>query len=105
MDGGILVVARIGLMVDLALLMGLPLFALAMGGRVRRGVLTALALGGLALSALWLLASAAGMSGTAIFPPDQATVRHFADDDADRPDAGGAGGNVVAGAGAGGDGA
>ncbi|MES2157882.1 MAG: copper homeostasis membrane protein CopD [Pseudomonadota bacterium] len=74
MDGGILVAARIGLMVDLALLMGLPLFAVAMGGRVHRGVLAALALGGVVLSALWLLASAASMSGAAIFPPDWATI-------------------------------
>ncbi|MDE0946672.1 MAG: copper resistance protein CopD, partial [Sphingobium sp.] len=56
--------ARFGLMVDLALLMGLPLFWWAMGMAGSRLVLVALALGGMALSALWLLASGASMTGT-----------------------------------------
>tara|TARA_R110000787_G_scaffold281410_1_gene392711 strand:- start:10660 stop:11508 length:849 start_codon:yes stop_codon:yes gene_type:complete len=74
MDGGVLVFARFGLMADLALLMGLPLFWWAMGMAGSRMVLVALALGGMALSALWLLASGASMTGTAMLPPDWATA-------------------------------
>lgn len=66
--------ARFGLMVDLALLMGLPLFWWAMGMAGSRLVLVALALGGMALSALWLLASGASMTGTPMLPPDWATA-------------------------------
>lgn len=69
-----LVFARFGLMADLALLMGLPLFWWAMGMAGSRVVLVALALGGMALSALWLLASGASMTGTAMLPPDWATA-------------------------------
>lgn len=74
MDGGVLVFARFGLMADLALLMGLPLFWWAMGMAGSRVVLVALALGGMALSALWLLASGASMTGTPMLPPDWATA-------------------------------
>ncbi|OHD00325.1 MAG: copper resistance protein CopD [Sphingomonadales bacterium RIFCSPLOWO2_12_FULL_63_15] len=74
MDGGMLVFARFGLMADLALLMGLPLFWWAMGMAGSRVVLVALALGGMALSALWLLASGASMTGTPMLPPDWATA-------------------------------
>ncbi|KFL47106.1 hypothetical protein IL54_2528 [Sphingobium sp. ba1] len=69
-----LVFARFGLMADLALLMGLPLFWWAMGVAGSRVVLVALALGGMALSALWLLASGASMTGTPMLPPDWATA-------------------------------
>lgn len=69
-----LLLARFGLMVDLALLMGLPLFWWAMGMAGQRALLVALALGGMALSALWLLASAASMIGTPLLPPDWATA-------------------------------
>ena len=69
-----LVFARFGLMADLALLMGLPLFWWAMGMAGSRLVLVALALGGMALSALWLLASGASMTGTPMLPPDWATA-------------------------------
>lgn len=69
-----LVFARFGLMADLALLMGLPLFWWAMGMAGSRVVLVALALGGMALSALWLLASGASMTGTPMLPPDWATA-------------------------------
>jgi len=47
-----LVFARFGLMADLALLMGLPLFWWAMGMAGSRVVLVALALGGMVLSTL-----------------------------------------------------
>ncbi|WP_313805724.1 copper homeostasis membrane protein CopD [Sphingobium sp.] len=68
---GVLVATRFALYADLAALAGLPLFwwSMAEGGR-RRGVIAALALGGLVLSALWLLASAAGMAGTPLLSPD-----------------------------------
>lgn len=69
-----LLLARFGLMADLALLMGLPLFWWAMGMAGQRALLAALALGGMALSALWLLASAASMTGTPLLPPDWATA-------------------------------
>ncbi|WP_254798821.1 copper homeostasis membrane protein CopD [Sphingobium sp. AS12] len=74
MDAGMLLLARFGLMADLALLMGLPLFWWAMGMAGQRALLVALALGGMALSALWLLASAASMTGTPLLPPDWATA-------------------------------
>lgn len=69
-----LIAARAALMLDLALLMGLPLFWWVMGMAGRRGLIVALALGGMALSALWLLASAATMTGSAILAPDWATA-------------------------------
>lgn len=78
MDGGVLapmlLLARFGLMADLALLMGLPLFWWAMGMAGQRALMAALALGGIALSLLWLLASAASMTGTTLLPPDWATT-------------------------------
>ncbi|MEC3908948.1 copper homeostasis membrane protein CopD [Sphingobium sp. CR2-8] len=76
---GALIGARFALMVDLALLMGLPLFWQVMGmpssGPARRWVPVALALGGMALSALWLLVSVAGMTGTSIIAPDWASAQ------------------------------
>ncbi|WP_294134206.1 copper homeostasis membrane protein CopD [Sphingobium sp.] len=74
MPAPMLLLARFGLMADLALLMGLPLFWWAMGMAGQRALLVALALGGMALSALWLLASAASMTGTPLLPPDWATA-------------------------------
>lgn len=77
---GALVLARLALYVDLAALAGLPLFWWSMEGPgaaaagARRGVIAALALSGLALSGLWLLASAAGMAGTPLLPPDWSIV-------------------------------
>jgi putative copper resistance protein D len=71
---GVLALARFGLMADLALLMGLPLFWWAMSVAGQRALLVALALMGMALSALWLLASAASMTGTPLLPPDWATA-------------------------------
>ncbi|MDO7836757.1 copper homeostasis membrane protein CopD [Sphingobium sp. HBC34] len=75
MTEGVLIGARLALMIDLALLMGLPLFWWVMGMAGRRGVLVALAIGGMALSALWLLASVAAMTGTPIIPPDWASAQ------------------------------
>ncbi|QGP81069.1 copper homeostasis membrane protein CopD [Sphingobium sp. CAP-1] len=78
MSEGALIGARFALMIDLALLMGLPLFWWVMGAGEdwagRRGVLALLAVGGMALSALWLLASAAAMTDAPIMPPDWATA-------------------------------
>lgn len=74
MTEGALIGARWALMIDLALLMGLPLFWWAMGMGGQRAVLALLAVGGMALSALWLLASAAAMTGTAITSPDWPTA-------------------------------
>ncbi len=74
MPAPMLLLARFGLMADLALLMGLPLFWWAMGMAGQRALLVALALGGMALSALWLLASAVSMTGTPLLPPDWATA-------------------------------
>ncbi|WP_327751827.1 copper homeostasis membrane protein CopD [Sphingobium sp. SJ10-10] len=71
---GVLIAARFALYADLAALAGLPLFWWSMGGSARRGVIGALALGGFALSALWLLASAAGMAGTPLLSPDWSVV-------------------------------
>lgn len=71
---GVLIAARFALYADLAALAGLPLFWWSMGGRVRRGVIAALAVSGFALSALWLLASAAGMAGTPLLSPDWSVV-------------------------------
>ncbi|MES2172559.1 MAG: copper homeostasis membrane protein CopD [Pseudomonadota bacterium] len=72
---GALIGARFALMIDLALLMGLPLFWWVMGMAGRQGVLAALALGGMALSALWLMASVAAMTGTPITTPDWASAQ------------------------------
>ncbi|MEO8724451.1 MAG: copper homeostasis membrane protein CopD [Sphingobium sp.] len=66
---------RFGLMADLALLMGLPLFWWTMGMAGRRDVLAVLAVGGAAFSGLWLIASAATMTGTRITSPDWATIQ------------------------------
>lgn len=71
---GVLVAARFALYVDLAALAGLPLFWWSMGGEVRRGLMGALVAGGLLFSALWLLASAAGMAGTPLLSPDWSVV-------------------------------
>jgi putative copper resistance protein D len=75
MTEGALIGARFALMIDLALLMGLPLFWWAMGMAGRKSVLVVLALGGMVLSALWLLASAAAMTGTPISSPDWASAQ------------------------------
>jgi putative copper resistance protein D len=75
MTEGALIGARFALMIDLALLMGLPLFWWVMGMAGRKRVVALLAVGGLALSALWLLASAAAMTGTPITSPDWASAR------------------------------
>lgn len=72
---GALIGARFALMIDLALLMGLPLFWWVMGMAGRRGVLVALTLGGMALSALWLMASVAAMTGMPVTSPDWASVQ------------------------------
>jgi putative copper resistance protein D len=74
MAEGLLAGTRFALMIDLALLMGLPLFWWVMGMAGRRAVLAALAIGGVALSALWLLASAAVMTGAPITSPDWASA-------------------------------
>lgn len=74
----ILIAARFALYVDLAALAGLPMFWWSMGDLTmtasRRWSLAVLAIGGLALSAFWLLASAAGMAGTSLLPPDHALI-------------------------------
>lgn len=75
MTEGALIGARFAVMIDLALLMGLPLFWWAMGMVGRKSLLVILALGGMALSALWLLASAAAMTGTPISSPDWASAQ------------------------------
>lgn len=74
MAEGALIAARFALMVDLALLMGLPLFWWVMGMPGRRGLVGLLAIVAALLSALWLLASAATMTGSAITSPDWATA-------------------------------
>ncbi|MFB0874224.1 MULTISPECIES: copper homeostasis membrane protein CopD [unclassified Sphingobium] len=74
MGEGALIAARFALMMDLALLLGLPLFWWVMG-RAGRGAAAAwLALGGLLLSAFWLVASTAAMTGTSVLAPDWASV-------------------------------
>ena len=75
MNEGALIGARFALMINLALLMGLPLFWWVMGMAGRRGVLVALALGAMALSALWLMASVAAMTGAPITSPDWASAQ------------------------------
>lgn len=75
MAEGALIGARFALMIDLALLMGLPLFWWVMGIAGRRAVILLLASTAIALSALWLLASAATMTGTPMTSPDWATAR------------------------------
>ncbi|HUD93934.1 copper homeostasis membrane protein CopD [Sphingobium sp.] len=75
MTEGALIGARFALMIDLAMLMGLPLFWWVMGMAGRKSLLALLAAGGLALSVLWLLASAAAMTGTPITSPDWASAR------------------------------
>lgn len=70
---GVLAAARFALYADLAALAGLPLFWWSHGeaaSGARRSVIAALTLGGAILSGLWLLASAAGMAGTPLLPPD-----------------------------------
>ncbi|WP_370308371.1 copper homeostasis membrane protein CopD [Sphingobium abikonense] len=74
MTEGAFVAARFALMIDLAMLMGLPLFWWVMGMAGRPRHVAALALGGLALSAFWLLASTATMTGAPILPPDWSTL-------------------------------
>jgi putative copper resistance protein D len=71
---GALIGARFALIADLALLMGLPLFWWVMGEPGRRGVVAMLASAGVVLSALWLLASAAAMTGAPISSPDWTTA-------------------------------
>lgn len=75
MTEGALIGARFALMIDLALLMGLPLFWWVMGMTGRRSIVALLAIAGMMLSALWLLASAAAMTGTPISQPDWATAK------------------------------
>jgi putative copper resistance protein D len=72
---GVLIGARFALMIDLALLMGLPLFWSVMRLTGQRWVLVALAVSGMMLSALWLLAGAASMTGTPITTPDWASAQ------------------------------
>jgi copper resistance protein D len=74
---GLLVATRFGLYADLAALAGLPLFWWSMRkgtGAGARGILAVLAFGGIAFSALWLLASAAAMAGTSLFASDWSVV-------------------------------
>jgi len=75
MTEGALIGARFALMIDLALLMGLPLFWWVMDMARRRGVIVVLASAAIALSALWLLASTAAMTGAPILSPDWITTR------------------------------
>lgn len=74
MGEGALIAARFALMIELALLMGLPLFWWIMGRAGRASTVAWLALGGLLLSAFWLLASTAAMTGTPVLVPDWASV-------------------------------
>ena len=74
MTEGALIGARFALMIDLALLMGLPLFWWVMSIAGRRRAIAVLAIGGMALSGLWLLASAAAMTGASITAPDWASA-------------------------------
>lgn len=75
MTDAALIGARFALMIDLALLMGLPLFWWVMGIVGRRSVVALLAGAGILLSALWLLASSATMTGTPVTQPDWATAQ------------------------------
>lgn len=73
----VLVAARFALYADLAALAGLPLFWWSHGeatSAARRVAMALLALAGLGLSGLWLLASAAGMAGTPLLSPDWSIV-------------------------------
>lgn len=74
MADGALIAARFALMIGLALLMGLPLFWWVMGMPGRRGLIALLSVAVALLSAFWLLASAAAMTGGPIVPPDWATA-------------------------------
>lgn len=74
MGEGALIAARTALMLDLALLMGLPLFWWIMGRAGAASAIAWLALGGLLLSAFWLLAGTAAMTGTSILAPDWASA-------------------------------
>lgn len=74
MTGGALIAARGALMLDLALLMGLPLFWWVMGRTGRRLPVVLLALGAGALSVVWLLASTATMMSAPVLPPDWASA-------------------------------
>ena len=74
---GLLVAARFGLYADLAALAGLPLFWWSMRqgiGAGARVIMACLAFGGMAFSALWLLASAAAMTGASALAPDWSVV-------------------------------
>lgn len=75
---GILAAVRFALYADLAALAGLPLFWWSMGmdgrPRVLGRVLGVLAAGGLLLSGLWLLASAADMAGTPLLSPGWSVI-------------------------------
>ncbi|WP_022682291.1 copper homeostasis membrane protein CopD [Sphingobium bisphenolivorans] len=74
---GALIALRFALYADLAALAGLPLFWWSHGAApsgARRAAMAVLAVGGIVLSGLWLLASAAGMAGTPIFAPDLSIV-------------------------------
>jgi len=75
---GLLVATRFGLYADLAALAGLPLFWWSMRQDVHTGarrILALLAFGGLILSALWLIASAAAMTGTSPIAPDWSVIK------------------------------
>ena len=75
---GLLVATRFGLYADLAALAGLPLFWWSMRQDVQTGarrILALLAFGGPILSALWLIASAAAMTGTSPIAPDWSVIK------------------------------
>ncbi|MFY9350935.1 MAG: copper homeostasis membrane protein CopD [Sphingobium sp.] len=74
MGEGALIAVRAALMLDLALLLGLPLFWWVMGRAGRAAMIAWLAVGGLLLSAFWLIASTAAMTGTTVLAPDWASV-------------------------------
>jgi hypothetical protein len=74
MGEGVLIAARFALMLDLALLLGLPLFWWVMGTARRALAVAWLALGGLLPSAFWLIASTAAMTASSMLAPDWASV-------------------------------
>lgn len=68
---------RFALYADLSLLLGIPLFLRTVAGPIYvlpRRTLAVLAILALALSALWLIASAAVMAGTPFTAPDMAVI-------------------------------
>ena len=71
MDAWVLIALRLGLYLGLGLLVGMPLYRLLVthdGRAFARGLIAALAVAGIMLSGLWLLACATAMGGSPDWP-------------------------------------